>query len=83
MRRLFIYYKLWMSSQDSLIAQPCVRAMKQKDLNEHVEITALVLVSPQDRHPVFLNSPVGGQEVISEKPTSSVTAELCGADPHI
>lgn len=83
MRRLFIYYKLWMSSQDSLIAQPCVRAMKQKDLNEHVEITALVLVSPQDRHPVFLNSPVGGQEVISEKPTSSVIAELCGADPHI
>ena len=61
MRRLFIYYKLWMSSQGSLIAQPCVRAMKPKDLNEHVEITVLILVSPQDRPPVSPNSPTGGK----------------------
>lgn len=83
MRRLFIYYKLWMSSQGSLIAQPCVRAMKQKDLNEHVEITELVLVSPQDRHPAPLNSPVRGKKVISEKLASSLIAEHCGAEPHI
>lgn len=83
MRRLFIYYKLWMSSQGSLITQPCVRAMKQKNLNEHVEIAELVLVSLQDRHPASLNSPVGGKGVISEKPMSSVIAVHCGADPHI
>lgn len=83
MRRLFIYYKLWMSSQGSLIAQPCVRAMKQKDLNEHVEIAELVLVSLQDRRPASLNSPAGGKGVIAEKPMSSVFAEHCGADPHI
>lgn len=48
MRRLFIYYKLWMSSQGSLIAQPCVRATKQKDLNEHVQITAFILAGEID-----------------------------------
>lgn len=61
MRRLFIYYKLWMSSRGFLIAQPCVRAMKQMDLNEHVEITERVLVSLQDRHPASLNSPFGAR----------------------
>lgn len=83
MGRLFIYYKLWMSSQGSLIAQPCVRAMKQKGLNKHVGITELVLVSPQNRHASPFNNPVGGKKVISGKPMSSGIAEQCGADPHI
>lgn len=72
-----------MSSQGSLIAQPCVRAMKQKDLNTHVEITELVLVGLQDRYPASLNSPVGGKGVISENSMCSVIAVHCGADPHI
>lgn len=39
----------------------CVRAMKPKDLNEHVEITVLILVSPQDRPPVSPYIPTGGK----------------------
>lgn len=58
MRRLFIYYKLWMSSQGSLIAWPCVRTMMKKGLNEHVGTTGLVLVSLH----MFLNYPCWGQE---------------------
>lgn len=78
-----VIYLLQVMDELSRLPQACVRALKQKDLNEHVEITELVLVSPQDRHSASLNSRVGGKKVMSEKPTSSVIAEHCGADPQI